>query len=130
MWDGAVAVFDSVQGVEPQSETVWRPADKYRVPRISFLNKMDRVGADFFHSIQTITDRLGANPVAVQLPIGKEADFRGVIDLVAMKSNIWDGESLGASFDARYRPVNRGDTREPDAMDRRCVHHDEPRSVR
>ena len=74
--DGAVAVFDSVQGVEPQSETVWRQADKYRVPRISFLNKMDRVGADFFHSIQTITDRLGANPVAVQLPIGKEADFR------------------------------------------------------
>ncbi len=97
--DGAVAVFDSVQGVEPQSETVWRQADKYRVPRISFLNKMDRVGADFFHSIQTITDRLGANPVAVQLPIGKEADFRGVIDLVAMKANIWDDESLGASFE-------------------------------
>ena len=97
--DGAVAVFDSVQGVEPQSETVWRQADKYRVPRIAFLNKMDRVGADFFHSIQTITDRLGANPVAVQLPIGKEADFRGVIDLVAMKANIWDDESLGASFE-------------------------------
>ncbi|MFB3115115.1 MAG: elongation factor G, partial [Nitrospirales bacterium] len=97
--DGAVAVFDSVQGVEPQSETVWRQADKYRVPRIAFLNKMDRVGADFFHSIQTITDRLGANPVAVQLPIGKEADFRGVIDLVAMKANIWDDESLGAKFE-------------------------------
>jgi len=97
--DGAVAVFDSVQGVEPQSETVWRQADKYRVPRIAFLNKMDRVGADFFHSIQTITDRLGANPVAVQLPIGKEADFRGVIDLVAMKANIWDDESLGARFE-------------------------------
>ncbi len=97
--DGAVAVFDSVQGVEPQSETVWRQADKYRVPRIAFLNKMDRVGADFFHSIQTITDRLGANPVPVQLPIGKEADFRGVIDLVAMKANIWDDESLGASFE-------------------------------
>ncbi len=97
--DGAVAVFDSVQGVEPQSETVWRQADKYRVPRIAFLNKMDRVGADFFHSIQTITDRLGANPVAVQLPIGKEAEFQGVIDLVAMKANIWDDESLGASFE-------------------------------
>ena len=96
--DGAVAVFDSVQGVEPQSETVWRQADKYRVPRIAFLNKMDRVGADFFHSIQTIIDRLGANPVAVQLPIGKEAEFKGVIDLVAMKANIWDDESLGASF--------------------------------
>ena len=96
--DGAVAVFDSVQGVEPQSETVWRQADKYRVPRIAFLNKMDRMGADFFHSIQTIIDRLGANPVPVQLPIGKESDFRGVIDLVAMKASIWDDETLGASF--------------------------------
>lgn len=96
--DGAVAVFDSVQGVEPQSETVWRQADKYRVPRIAFLNKMDRIGADFFHSIQTIIDRLGANPVAVQLPIGKEAEFQGVIDLVSMKANIWDDETLGASF--------------------------------
>jgi len=96
--DGAVAVFDSVQGVEPQSETVWRQADKYNVPRIAFLNKMDRMGADFFHSIQTIIDRLGANPVPVQLPIGKEADFQGVIDLVAMKAIIWNDESLGAQY--------------------------------
>ncbi len=96
--DGAVAVFDSVQGVEPQSETVWRQADKYSVPRIAFLNKMDRMGADFFNSIQTIIDRLGANPVPVQLPIGKEADFLGVIDLVAMKAIIWNDESLGAEY--------------------------------
>ena len=96
--DGAVAVFDSVQGVEPQSETVWRQADKYRVPRIAFLNKMDRVGADFSGSVQSIIDRLEANPVPVQLPIGKEANFRGVIDLVSMKSYLFDDETLGANF--------------------------------
>ena len=96
--DGAVAVFDSVQGVEPQSETVWRQADKYQVPRIAFLNKMDRVGADFSGSIQSIIDRLEANPVPVQLPIGKEADFRGVIDLVSMKSYLFNDETLGSSF--------------------------------
>ena len=96
--DGAVAVFDAVQGVEPQSETVWRQADKYRVPRIAFLNKMDRVGADFSCSVQSIVDRLEANPVPVQLPIGKEADFRGVIDLVSMKSYLFEDETLGASF--------------------------------
>ncbi len=97
--DGAVAVFDSVQGVEPQSETVWRQADKYRVPRIAFLNKMDRLGADFLGSMQSLADRLGATPVAVQLPIGKEADFRGVVDLVLMKSYVFDDEALGASFE-------------------------------
>lgn len=96
--DGAVAVFDSVQGVEPQSETVWRQADKYRVPRIAFLNKMDRVGADFSGSVQSIIDRLEANPVPVQLPIGKEADFRGVIDLISMKSYLFVDETLGADF--------------------------------
>ncbi|MYA27901.1 MAG: elongation factor G, partial [Nitrospira sp. SB0666_bin_27] len=96
--DGAVAVFDSVQGVEPQSETVWRQADKYRVPRLAFLNKMDRVGADFSGSVQSIVDRLEANPVAVQLPIGKEADFRGVIDLVSMKSYLFNDETLGADY--------------------------------
>ena len=96
--DGAVAVFDSVQGVEPQSETVWRQADKYRVPRIAFLNKMDRVGADFSGSVQSIIDRLEANPVPVQLPIGKEADFRGVVDLVSMKAYLFDDETLGANF--------------------------------
>ena len=96
--DGAVAVFDSVQGVEPQSETVWRQADKYQVPRIAFLNKMDRVGADFSGSVQSIIDRLEANPVPVQLPIGKEADFRGVVDLVSMKACLFDDETLGANF--------------------------------
>src|SRR5580765_2579412 len=84
--DGAVAVFDGVAGVEPQSETVWRQADKYGVPRIAFMNKMDRTGADFFASVQTIVDRLGARPVPVQLPIGAEEHFRGVIDLVEMKA--------------------------------------------
>jgi len=84
--DGAVAVFDSVAGVQPQSETVWRQADKYRVPRIAFVNKMDRVGADFFNAMQTMVDRLGANPVAVQVPIGAEDGFEGVIDLVRMKT--------------------------------------------
>ena len=96
--DGAVAVFDSVQGVEPQSETVWRQADKYRVPRIAFLNKMDRVGADFSGSVQSIIDRLEANPVPVQVPIGKESDFRGVIDLVLMKAYLFVDETLGADF--------------------------------
>lgn len=96
--DGAVAVFCSVGGVEPQSETVWRQADKYRVPRIAFINKMDRIGADFFRGVAMIKDRLKANPVPIQLPIGKEDTFTGVIDLVEMKAILWDDESLGASF--------------------------------
>lgn len=83
--DGAVAAFDSVQGVEPQSETVWRQADKYEVPRIAFMNKMDRIGADFYASVQSIIDRLGANPVPIQIPIGREAEFRGSVDLISMK---------------------------------------------
>ena len=87
--DGAIAVFDAVSGVEPQSETVWRQADKYGVPRICFINKMDRIGADFFASVQSIVDRLGGNPVAIQIPIGAESDFRGVIDLVEMKALVW-----------------------------------------
>ena len=90
--DGAVAVFDAVSGVEPQSETVWRQADKYGVPRICFINKMDRVGADFFASMQSIVDRLGGNPVAIQIPMGAEADFHGVIDLVEMKAIVWHDE--------------------------------------
>jgi len=93
--DGAVAVFDAVSGVEPQSETVWRQADKYGVPRICFINKMDRVGADFFASVDSIVDRLGGNPVATQIPIGAESDFAGVIDLVDMKAIVWeDGEGV------------------------------------
>ncbi len=90
--DGAVAVFDAVSGVEPQSETVWRQADKYGVPRICFINKMDRIGADFFASTQSIVDRLGGNPVPIQIPIGAESDFRGVIDLVDMKAILWHDE--------------------------------------
>jgi elongation factor G len=97
--DGAVTVFDSVAGVEPQSETVWRQADKYGVPRICFVNKMDRIGADFKRCVEMIIDRLGANPAVLQLPIGVEADFVGVVDLVRMKALKWRDETLGAKFD-------------------------------
>ncbi len=97
--DGAICVFDAVSGVEPQSETVWRQADKYKVPRICFVNKMDRIGADFDNCIQQIRERLGAKPVPVQLPIGKEDTLRGVIDLVANKALIWNDENLGASYE-------------------------------
>lgn len=97
--DGAVAVFDGVAGVEPQTETVWRQADKYKVPRMCFLNKMDRTGANFYFCVQTIIDLLGANPAVLQLPIGTESDFLGVIDLVTMEAVVWRGEDLGASFD-------------------------------
>jgi elongation factor G len=96
--DGAVAVFDSVAGVEPQSETVWRQADKYRVPRIAFMNKMDRAGADFFMGVQSMVDRLGANPVPVQVPIGAEDNYRGSIDLIRMKAIYFDDETLGAKY--------------------------------
>jgi elongation factor G len=96
--DGAVAVFDSVSGVEPQSETVWRQADKYRVPRIAFMNKMDRMGADFFMSVGSMVERLGARPVPVQLPIGAEENFRGPIDLIDMKALYYDDETLGAKY--------------------------------
>jgi len=105
--DGCVAVFCSVGGVEPQSETVWRQADKYRVPRIAFINKMDRVGADFFRGVNMIKDRLKANPVPIQLPVGKEDQFKGVIDLVEMKAIIWDEDSLGAKF--REEPISAAD---------------------
>src|SRR3954449_13235516 len=84
--DGAIALFDSVAGVEPQSETVWRQADKYHVPRIAYINKMDRIGADFGQGVQTMIDRLGAPPVPIQLPIGADADFQGIVDLVGMKA--------------------------------------------
>ena len=96
--DGAVAVFDGVNGVEPQSETVWRQANRYNVPRICFINKMDRIGADFFHSVQTIHDRLKANPVMMQLPIGHEDEFRGVVDLIKGKAIMFDKESKGSNF--------------------------------
>ncbi len=97
--DGAVAVFDSVAGVEPQSETVWRQADKYDVPRMCFINKMDRTGADFYRCVDMIKDRLGSNALVVQLPVGSEAEYDGLIDLVKMKHVVWQGEDLGAAYD-------------------------------
>ena len=107
--DGAVAVFDSVAGVEPQSETVWRQADKYVVPRICFVNKMDRVGADFYRCVSMIIDRLGAVPLVTQLPVGSEADFAGVVDLIKMKAIIWKDESLGAEFEYTDIPADLQD---------------------
>jgi elongation factor G len=108
--DGAVAVFDSVAGVEPQSETVWRQADKYHVPRICFVNKMDRVGADFENCVKMIIDRLAAQPLVVQLPFGIEAELRGVIDLVKMKGIVWKDESLGAQYEYIDIPAELADT--------------------
>jgi elongation factor G len=104
--DGAVAVFDSVAGVEPQSETVWRQADKYRVPRICFVNKMDRIGADFKRTFEQITTKLGGNPVAIQLPIGSEDKFTGVVDLVGMKSITYKDETMGADYIVGEIPAN------------------------
>src|SRR6195952_3795103 len=97
--DGAVVVLDSNQGVEPQTETVWRQGDKYKVPRIVFANKMDKIGADFYQCMKDIVDRLGRKPVAIQLPIGSEQAFKGLIDLVRMKGVIWNDESLGAKYE-------------------------------
>jgi len=107
--DSAVAVFDSVAGVEPQSETVWRQADKYDVPRICFVNKMDRTGADFFRCVDMIVDRLGASPLVTQLPIGAEAEFVGLIDLISMKAIIWKDETLGAEFEKSDIPDDLAD---------------------
>ena len=97
--DGAVAIFDGVAGVEPQSETVWRQADKYKVPRVCFVNKLDRTGADFFMCVDMIKDRLGAKPLIMQLPVGIEASLKGVVDLVKMKAVLWKDETLGAEFE-------------------------------
>ncbi|HXJ02670.1 MAG TPA: elongation factor G [Micropepsaceae bacterium] len=102
--DGAVAVFDAVAGVEPQSETVWRQADKYRVPRICFVNKMDRTGADFYRCVQMMIDRLGTRPMVIQIPVGAEAGFKGVVDLVQMKALIWKEENLGADYELMEIP--------------------------
>src|SRR5205814_4010900 len=104
--DGAVALFDSVAGVEPQSETVWRQADKYGVPRLAFVNKMDRVGADFFRTVAMMKDRLRSNAVPLQLPLGTEDKHRGVVDLVTMKAVVWDEESLGAKYREYEIPVD------------------------
>jgi elongation factor G len=113
--DGAVAVFDSVAGVEPQSETVWRQADKYKVPRICFINKMDRIGADFYRCVDMILDRLGAKPLVLQLPIGVEDKFIGLVDLVRMKGIVWKDETLGAEFTVVDIPADL----EAEAMDYR-----------
>jgi len=102
--DGAVAVFDGVAGVEPQSETVWRQADKYKVPRICFVNKLDRTGADFFRCVEMIKDRLGAKPLVIQVPIGIEASLSGVVDLVKMKAQVWKNEALGAEWEYKDIP--------------------------
>jgi len=104
--DGAVAVFDSVAGVEPQSETVWRQADKYDVPRMCFVNKMDRTGADFYRCVDMMIDRLGAVPLVLQLPIGSEAEFVGVVDLIKMKAIVWKDENLGAEFEEQDIPAD------------------------
>jgi len=104
--DGAVAVFDAVAGVQPQSETVWRQADKYKVPRICFINKMDRTGANFYFSVGTIVDRLKARPVPIQIPVGAEDQFKGIVDLVKMKAYIWRDETLGAQFDEVEIPAD------------------------
>nr|WP_261775107.1 elongation factor G [Rhodococcus kroppenstedtii] len=105
--DGAVAVFDGKEGVEPQSEQVWRQADKYDVPRICFVNKMDKLGADFYFTVQTIKDRLGAKPLVIQLPIGAEDGFEGIVDLVEMNAKVWSGETkLGEKYDVREIPAD------------------------
>ena len=104
--DGAVAVFDGVAGVEPQTETVWRQADKYHVPRMCFINKMDRTGADFFGALASIKDRLNAKVAVIQLPIGAEAEYAGIVDLVTMKAWVWDGEELGAAWTVTDIPEN------------------------
>src|SRR3954462_13735124 len=108
--DGAVAVFDGKEGVEPQSETVWRQAGKYNVPRICFVNKMDKLGADFYFTVQTIIDRLGAKPLVIQLPIGAESDFVGVVDLVEMRALTWRGETgKGEAYEVEEIPADLKD---------------------
>ncbi|MGA9602955.1 MAG: elongation factor G [Methyloceanibacter sp.] len=114
--DGAVALLDANQGVEPQTETVWRQADKYGVPRMIFVNKMDKIGADFFLSVQMVKDRLGAKPIVIQLPLGVESSFKGIIDLVRMKAVVWDDEALGASFHDEDIPA--------DLLDQAKEYHD------
>jgi elongation factor G len=107
--DGAVTVLDGNAGVEPQTETVWRQADKYNVPRIIFVNKMDKLGADFDKSVESIRDRLGVKAVPIQLPVGQESDLKGIVDLVRMKAVIWDNDGLGASFRDEEIPADLKD---------------------
>jgi len=107
--DGAVALLDANAGVEPQTETVWRQGDKYHVPRMFFINKMDKIGADFYNSVDTIHDRLAAKTVVLQLPIGAESEFKGVVDLLTMKAIVWEEESLGAKFHEEEIPADLAD---------------------
>ena len=107
--DGAVACFDSVQGVQPQSETVWRQANKYKVPRICFINKMDKAGANFEYATSTIVQRLGARAVPIQLPIGEESKFAGIIDLVEMRAILWHDETMGAKYSVEEIPAGMKD---------------------
>jgi len=104
--DGAVATYSAADGVQPQSETVWRQADKYNVPRIGYVNKMDRSGADFFETVQQMRDILGANPVVIQVPIGAEENFKGVVDLIKMKAILWHDETMGAEYDIEDIPAD------------------------
>ena len=124
--DGAVAVFDGVAGVEPQTETVWRQANKYGVPRMCFINKMDRLGADFFFCLDTIKDRLGANVAVIQLPIGAEGNYRGIIDLVTMEALEWLDEELGAKWEVKEIPADLEDQ----ADEYRNEPHRRPRHLR
>ena len=131
--DGAVAVFDAVAGVEPQTETVWRQANKYNVPRMCFVNKMDRVGADFYRCLDMIKDRLDANVAVVQLPIGAESEFQGVIDLLSMKALVWD-DGMGESFETVDIPADarrrRRDVASPARRRREPVRRERAREVR
>ena len=107
--DGAVATYSAADGVQPQSETVWRQADKYNVPRIGYVNKMDRSGANFFETVQQMKDILGANPIAIQIPIGAEENFKGVVDLIKMKAILWHDETMGAEYDVEEIPADLAD---------------------
>src|SRR5438876_4859487 len=104
--DGAIAVFDAVAGVQPQSETVWRQAERYKVPRIAFINKMDRVGADFFNAVKTMREKLHANAIPVHCPIGAESGFKGMVDLVAMEAYLFHDETMGAKYDVEPIPAD------------------------
>jgi elongation factor G len=104
--DGAIALLDANAGVEPQTETVWRQANKYNVPRMIFVNKMDKIGADFTRSVEMVSERLGANPLVLQLPIGSESNLKGVVDLIEMRGIIWEDESLGAKFNYEEVPAD------------------------
>ena len=139
--DGAVAVFDAVAGVQPQSETVWRQAERYGVPRIAFINKMDRIGADFFNAVKTMREKLHANAIPVHCPIGAESDFKGMVDLISMKAYLFHDETMGAKYDTEEDPSRSsravqknadGTSRRTrnDRRDQRRIHDEGPRISR